>query len=845
MDKAYSIGINILLRRLSIQRLLDTSQSIYTFHVEDVCEKEDFVRECLSEYTMYSDSECENIYKDFCDKAVKCDHGLFSLFSELSGQVLRIDRDEVRCIHSELLSWRETIHAIGQSIFICAFLASKDEEMRCERFNFDFSPYAKTDYLRLRNMLSEGMAENHFHLKGSAPAFLMSWVCLMNHIYGRNTKQGFQHKDMKELFFRPPVGDEDLSLCETVQIAAYIRYHLNQWLDGNRGDELSANVLNRKPHTWIPKLQRQINVGRRIGGGGLDYSLNTKISTGAYAPLAGEHYFLYRMFRAIYGRKPDADRYRIYFLIYLLAFVRFRAELVQSNKAVGFQNFLAYQNRKDIFLESYPAYREAFVKMALQSTLSNKAIKSLEARFVPSEKYVKLKKDIKKFSKHSIPEAVSPWEKKFKKDKSLFFVAHLVKMPDMQRARASGRILSRHHTLRQTCYAKQIQNIIRLRKTCGDCAATLYGIDACNEEHYARPEVFAYLFRQARHANNRTSGAAIKDKPLPRLMVTYHVGEDFFDITSGLRAIDEAITFLDLHHGDRLGHALALGIEPQIYYASKNQRLFIPRQELIDNMAWLGVTLRKYGLFERSLETWIHQLYREQFLYLYRSEGVFAEKDRLVSMETYVDAWYLRGDHPKYYKNVAQHKMFETSLLFAKPYELLKGERYEAIRYSNIQARQLIWHYHYDENVRQKGAEIYELEIPQTYALVIRALQDAMLQEICHNGIAIETNPSSNYLIGTFRQYHTHPIVRFYDRGLTMPETSPHAFVSINTDDQGIFDTDLENEYALMACALQNAKDKNGENLYTASNIIYWLDHVRKMGLEQSALLTHKNLLEV
>ena len=36
-------------------------------------------------------------------------------------------------------------------------------------------------------------------------------------------------------------------------------------------------------------------------------------------------------------------------------------------------------------------------------------------------------------------------------------------------------------------------------------------------------------------------------------------------------------------------------------------------------------------------------------------------------------------------------------------------------------------------------------------------------------------------------------------------------WVSINTDDQGVFDIKLENEYALIARALEKQVDKNGK----------------------------------
>ena len=57
--------------------------------------------------------------------------------------------------------------------------------------------------------------------------------------------------------------------------------------------------------------------------------------------------------------------------------------------------------------------------------------------------------------------------------------------------------------------------------------------------------------------------------------------------------------------------------------------------------------------------------------------------------------------------------------------------------------------------------------------------------------------------------------------------------VSINTDDQGVFDTLLENEYALMALALKKAKDENYQPLYDLEDIYKWIDYVRQMGIEQ------------
>ena len=854
MDMKYSIGINVLLKHLAITPLLARSKRHKGLEkMDEIFPVRDFARGCQMEYPQYSFNECENIHRKLFGVLEYNDQqqdGVFSLFYKIANEALNMEGNGVSCKHSDLLSWRETVHSVGQSIFICAFLAYEDVKRRNARSDFAFSPYVQSDNMRLRNMLSMGMAENHFHLKGSAPAFLMSWVCLMNNIAGRNTDRGFKHKCMKNRFFRSPPEDAELTLCESTQIAAKIRLHLNNWLNGSNKDiNVFLNKLVQRPHTWVAATQREINAERLISGSHkLDYASNEESHQKPYSPISGEHFFLYRMFHAIYSDRPSVKEMYLPFFIYLMAYMRLRAEIVQSNAAMGFQNFLDYQERKDIFLDDFPKYKNAYINMAIGSAVYHTSIKSLEARFVPSSSIVKLDSDVKKYSRIS-----EKWNKldEIAPLKALFFVAHLVKMPDRsfqsqirKRLDKHAPTKSRHYDLLHGEYVRQINNIIRLRKSNKHYAQKLFGIDACSHEFHARPEVFAYLFRKARYASSDMKYSDIYGNSLAKLRITYHVGEDFFDIVSGLRAIDEAVKFLELSHGDRLGHALALGVEPAEFYGLKGNRLFLSRQELLDNLAWLALSMQKHGLFDRALESWMRRLTEEHFLWLYRAAIPFSAEVHTVTVNTCIDAWHLRGDNPKYYREIDNDEVFWRKIDIAPPYDLLQDSHCSSIRRKDKQSRQLMHHYHYNPEIRKKGEEIVELEIPKGYAGIIRDLQDAMLKDICRSGIGIETNPSSNHLIGTFRKYEKHPIVRFYNRWIDPATTSPQAFVSINTDDQGVFDTDLENEYALMASALENATDDNGRPLYNAADILNWLDDIRKMGLDQSFMLTHKHITE-
>ena len=147
--------------------------------------------------------------------------------------------------------------------------------------------------------------------------------------------------------------------------------------------------------------------------------------------------------------------------------------------------------------------------------------------------------------------------------------------------------------------------------------------------------------------------------------------------------------------------------------------------------------------------------------------------------------------------------------------------------------RNLYLAYHFDRHVRETGDERTEFKVDKRYADIVCQLQDQMIRKLVGKGIGIETNPSSNYLIGTIHKYEEHPILRFNSRKLKETQKNMSLNVSVNTDDQGVFDTLLENEYALMTLALKKAKNEDGQPMYDIEDIYEWIDYVRKMGIEQ------------
>lgn len=114
----------------------------------------------------------------------------------------------------------------------------------------------------------------------------------------------------------------------------------------------------------------------------------------------------------------------------------------------------------------------------------------------------------------------------------------------------------------------------------------IVGIDAASKEIPTEPWVFAPSFQYARQVNAQWGihESAYNRKAL--LGITYHVGEDFRHPLSGLRHIDEAIHYLKMHPGDRIGHGLVLGIDLSRWFRM-NGIAVMPRMEWLENNLWL------------------------------------------------------------------------------------------------------------------------------------------------------------------------------------------------------------------------------------------------------------------
>ena len=837
-------------------------------------QQEEYLRYAMERMRGHSQDELENCHRLLCqnmepEMSSGGQPSVFHLLFRYSTGVLKLESGVPICRFAELLDWRDISHLLGQDIFTTAFLAWQDWRAGSRTERFSWPAIIRTDNLRLQEVLKRGVSENHFHLNGSSQSFALSWACLMNH--PRKIFQFFEKKSVRKNMrqnLTPTVlnraSDHQMPWTERLLWAAWLRAELfKRFFLGIpvRAEEVRRFTRVRKlsrveDQVQLLRFQRGRKVRRPDGAMRcLDYVF-PKEDQSCNRLLAGERQFLYQGFFC-YLRGELTELEADLFYLYLLLKSQFRGEIIQTNGRVGFKNFSLYQDRKDDFWEDIPEYEAEGRRLAVGATRQdNEKLISLEARIAPKKRPSEQHNAILQtdrlvyFAEHGHErcdrailrergQAYNDRVRRWGEDETYFYVVHFIKSKDEAPTDwESARWRSRNYEVRTKAREMALSLSIALERS-SYLRRRIRGIDAASIEIGCRPETFATEFRYLKNfstANAHRRGPADM-YAFPQLKATYHVGEDFLDIADGLRAIDEAVQFLGLERGDRLGHALAMGIDPESHYRGKEYQISISKQDWLDDLVWL---------LYRSVELGIRLDLRQQEHFRQEAEGLLTElyqkympdQSKRVTLQDYYESWSLRGDHPDCYQNPQWSDEPERC---AKPilpcsYRSFMRRESEVLnqRRGRKELRALCYLYHFGATTRRCGEKVIARKVDKEYIKLMHTFQERLQGEIGDLGLMVECNPTSNYLISTFNRYDEHPIFRFNSFGFGGERAEGQLSVSINTDDQGVFDTSLENEYALLACSMSKAHLANGERRYSRDVIYQYLNHIRRMGNEQS-----------
>ena len=716
---------------------------------------------------------------------------IFLLFQKCANQLLNLQNDQPAVEFRHLLRWRELTLLVGEDNLIIPFLARHDLLTNHKRTSFLWQNILGHDDVQLNGLLKETISDTHFHLNAGCDVFEFNWIIIMNHpeVLTSSDKSVFFKKQERRDY--DPVSrysELNLPLAQWICIAAYIRALITHLLLTENSDSVRTTLPNEifSPHEdyiFRTVTPRMIEAFRRkairtSNGIIFDYAINIDTIDGitdsqltdVFMAHHGERFLLYNFIKRYLGGDEKFRRFAPCVYLYLLIKNKIRREIIQTNNLRGFRNFQLYQNYKTVFFRNADDYRkitETAFRYAVQSAVGKEGHHFVEARVTPGSVEAFRKLDYTK-SLFGNKEVLR------KEDAHLTLICHFIKQEDSSDSRTSRKL--RHEKFRKSLRRdlEKVKLAWSLNNSDG-ISTRVTGIDAASDELPCRPEVFGPVFREARRFGITN--------------MTYHVGEDFYDIVDGLRAIDEAIQFLDLSSGSRLGHALALGMDPDFYYSKRHRYIIIPAQILLDNLVWMMFKAMDHNI---RLQPKTSLFICEEFAALTESLGYGECKEA-----QYWESMKRRGDDPA----VAD---VNTNLTV---YHLLD----------------IYWH---STETRKQGNKVLTKRLPESFVEDVKKIQDSIFSEIEQKGLFIETNPTSNLMIGGFGKYIDLPLFQFHSVG-----TEGHKLpVSINTDDKGVFATSLTNEYSLVAAALRKEKDPNGNRMWNDKQIVDYLRQIARYG---------------
>ena len=320
------------------------------------------------------------------------------------------------------------------------------------------------------------------------------------------------------------------------------------------------------------------------------------------------------------------------------------------------------------------------------------------------------------------------------------------------------------------------------------------GLDLCTDELGIPLWVLLPILEHVRRAGNLAAASLQASRhPVPRLRLTVHAGEDFVHLLGSIRRVGEAVEYLRLGGGDRIGHGVSLGVDVS-EWAARATGLAIPRGERLFDLLWTVRCARRSD--DAVLRSWLS--YAAQ------------EARRLAAL-------IFEGYHPKLTElEEWVSNLHSTTGLARAGFPSGPPPRPES------RTDELVQEWLRNTQVFVRSQELEAVDIAAEVALV-SALQAHVRKQLALAGIVVEINPSSNLLIGHLGDLTSHPLWRLCPP-IEGAGDAPPVRVCIGSDDPITFATSLPDEYQLLADAMV-------EGGLSMHQVDAWLDRARVAGL--------------
>ncbi len=606
---------------------------------------------------------------------------------------------------------------------------------------------------------TEGLTEMHMHFMGTTEAEKVWLDHLQAPIeFYKETATTNNNQEVQEQYSQIDSNYTPYEFYNLLRKAKFIRLALISFIKDKENKQIFSMNWNKilQSDTYFSYIEDTFSY--------LDASEHPyKKYYPTLEPMICESIFLLDIFKLVEISSSEYIHKLIH--LYLLIGSQFNKLLVQQLDQYGFDQFqkiTVNEIREKIELDYYDRFKQI-------EGMYNQDVTTLEVRFSPKDNFFVLKKLVDKIIK-TYENDYTRYCMDSKKGKipKLIMVAHFIKRKDSKRN--ADTLLFNHHKLRlklkATAYT--LQKLIHSNPE--KYKKYIKGIDAAANELHSSPEVFAPIYRYMAYSYNRQLS---QDN---NLGFTFHAGEDFVHIISGIRMIYEAVSFLDMPKKSRIGHATALGIDPQFWKKRIGNTLKIRKGEWLDNLIFMNL---KLGFFNQKIMDKIQQYWFEIY------------NESLNSLSTAIEAYQCRKIDPfVIFDN--DDKAFSD---FSK-----EERKYNSLLGFNLtdKVKHMYKKYHTGK-YQEKYNELITITLNEISDDIIYDLQNNMIEYLNEHFVAIESIPTSNIKISFYENYEDHHIFRWTNPSQDANDLSP--YVVIGSDDPGIFSNSLRTEFSQLYLA--------------------------------------------
>jgi len=461
------------------------------------------------------------------------------------------------------------------------------------------------------------------------------------------------------------------------------------------------------------------------------------------------------------------DLYDSCYLLYILSMNCYQRLLVQGNDQYGFDQFQKFADdgvREEIETE----YKSRFFQLHGPNALGKPDLATLEARLAPKRTIEKNEKLIRNILIGFLDYAKG--DMKLNQSADLEDLAKEVLKIDRPKLRLVTHFIKKiwtvadggyyYQSLRENLLADGSQ-LIELLRSNPTLKQVITGIDAAANELEAPPDVFSPFYRYCKVNGFKN--------------FTYHVGEDFEHLVSGVRAVFDAVNFLGLKNGDRVGHATAIGICPTLWLSAMPEKIFIKRSEWLDNLLFI----RKVALSNTAVD----------FPILKLEEDILKRLDELNlgnNINIAQVAFDMRGLEPTVVDSYLSDNTSSLTGWLNAEFEMTN---------KHSEASLSFLHKRWFNNIcLENGEELIEVQLSDTSTKLIIQLQQSVQKLIAERHVVIESLPTSNVRISHYKSINEHHIFRWLGLEGKCIEGDSKMLITLGSDDPGIFATDMRNE---------------------------------------------------